>query len=1008
VSGAHDLVPDEPQRPAAADAHDSRLDTRVNPRSADPDGDEDGDGDGDDPALPDEHGERPQQSGSSTRVLHLRELGAEFPDHPRRAPARVGPYKIKRRLGRGGMGTVYLAEPAASCPVPMGRMVAIKILHRTDAEERRRFAREAAYLQSLRHPGIVRVLDVGEHLGLPFLVMQLIDGKRLDDLVLKAPLDQRVAAEMAVQALEALHVAHLAGILHRDIKPGNIMVDRTGTVRLLDFGLASHMHHESRLTGTGNVVGTPAYMSPEQASGDREGVSRRSDIYGMGACLYELVTAVQPYTADNSVAMLRRIIDDPLVEPSRLRPSLERDLETVILVAMAKDPRDRYGSAEAMASDLRLFLQGKRIKARRLARSKLVMRATWRHRSTISTLALAAFLAFSALGVGIAHYLRVSREQADETPQQNHDVWKVLKRIDGPLEQAKEVHLAAYGPLGPDVQLATLPLLDGSARLSATVTLLETDAKIELFVNDRDVAQGYRLRLEGSELGDALVLMKDDRVLRRLALHRLHRDRPWRLSLEREDTGSGTVLTCRLNEEAPLTFRDLEPIEGTDACNTYIAYNPRQAAVRQVLLEHSTHTVANVLAAGIALQENGVYGKAITEFNSFLRDYPESPHAPEAQLRVAVCLESLKDYVHAKERFLDLANAGKQDREYRLTALFHAWSCCQSTNDYNTAESLFAQIRQEYNLPALVSSIPDDLLVQVLDTYFDRASTLSSTEPERAAGLYKTGIELAEYLNIAGKISQGRTGAGDILLGMGQLEEAKELYYAAAIDQSLSLDDRLKATLKVAEVERLLDHPDVSEGKYQSVLSSPLKGDPPQLARLYLGDLYLQQGERSRALELWKASPEAVSLPGEIMAHLVSGKGPLPTTSDPWYLNDVEYFTARLSLLSGQTAHYRDDLREVVRIGPAYDWPTPLAKHLLELPLPAAGPDAAPVPTSPAGVTAPTPATPSATPTSGVPIPAVPSVPAAISLPAVAPAAPPAAAATTSAGTTAPASAPTP
>jgi len=936
MSGAHDLVPEDPDEPAGSPLRDSRLDTRINPASG---ADDDGDGD-DGSILPDEGGEGPEQSASSTRVLHLREFGAEFPDHPRRAPARVGPYKIKRRLGRGGMGSVYLAEPAASCPVPMGRMVAIKILHRTDAEERRRFAREAAYLQSLRHPGIVRVLDVGEHLGLPFLVMQLIDGKRLDDLVLKAPLDQRVAAEMAVQALEALHVAHLAGILHRDIKPGNIMVDRTGTVRLLDFGLASHMHHESRLTGTGNVVGTPAYMSPEQASGDREGVSRRSDIYGMGACLYELVTAVQPYSADNSVAMLRRIIDDPLVEPSRLRPNLERDLETVILVAMAKDPRDRYGSAEAMASDLRLFLQGKRIKARRLARTKLLMRATWRHRSTISALTLAAFLTFSAMGIAIAHYVRVNREHADATPQQNHDVWKVLKRIDGPLEQAKEVHLAAYGPLGPDVQLATLPLLDGSARLSATVTLLETDAKIELFVNDRDVAQGYRLRLEGSELGDALVLMKNDRVLRRLALHRLHRDRPWRLSLERAETGSGTVLTCRLNEEAPLTFRDLEPIEGTDACNTYITYDPRKAAVRQVLLEHSTHTVANVLAAGIALQENGVYGRAITEFNSFLRDYPESPHAPEAQLRVAVCLESQKDYVHAKERFLDLANAGKQDREYRLTALFHAWSCCQSTNDYDTAETLFAQIRQEYDLHALVSSIPDDLLVQVLDTYFDRASTLSSTAPERAAELYKTGIELAEYLNIAGKISQGRTGAGDVLLGMGQLEDAKKLYYAAAIDQSLSLDDRLKATLKTAEVERLLDHPDVAEAKYQSVLASPLKGDPPQLARLYLGDLYLQQGERARALELWKASPESTSLPGQIMARLVSGKGPLPSTSDPWYLNDVEYFTARLGLLTGQTAHYRDDLREAVRIGPAYDWPTPLAKHLLELPLPPTGPDA--------------------------------------------------------------------
>ena len=357
---------------------------------------------------------------------------------------------------------------------------------------------------------------------------------------------------------------------------------------------------------------------------------------------------------------------------------------------MAKEPKDRYASSEAMAADLRLFLQGKRIKARRVSSFRLGMRAAWRQRRTISALALSAFISLSAMGIGVAHYLRINRQvQIEHAPLPELNVWRRLKQIDGPVTAASDVHITPYEQLGSGVQLVTLPPTAGSVRLSATVTLAETVSQVELFINDRDVALGYRLKLEGTEVGDSLILMREDKILRRQPLRRLHRDQSWRLSLEREDTDSGTMLTCRLNDEKPLRFRDLEPIDGSTAANTYIAYNPKTADIRQVLLEHSTHPVGNVLDRGIVLQSNGYYDHAIGEFQTFLLDFADSPHAPEAKLRIAACLESQKDYVHAKDRFLELAQIPNLNREYKLTALFNAWSCALHIGDYDLAEKLF-------------------------------------------------------------------------------------------------------------------------------------------------------------------------------------------------------------------------------------------------------------------------------------------------------------------------------
>jgi hypothetical protein len=878
---------------------------------------------------------------SDTRVLHLREFGsvsgAPAPAaDAQRAPTRIGPYRILRQLGRGGMGTVFLAEPAASCPVPMGRLVALKILHRADPEERRRFEREAAYLQSLRHPGIVRVLDAGEHEGQPYLAMQLIEGKRLDDLVLKGPMPERQAADLVVQALEALHVAHLAGILHRDIKPGNIMLDRAGTVRILDFGLASQVDRESRLTRTGNVVGTPAYMSPEQASGQRDAVTRRSDVYSMGACLYELVTAFQPYTADNSVAVLRRIIDEPLAAPSQLRPGLSRDLETVILVSMAKDPRDRYPNAEAMAADLRRFLEGRTVRARRVSRLTLLSRSCWRHRRMIALGSLAGFLAVSSMILAVVHTMKMQARRAAEQLALEEQVkaseWTEVPTVRGAIERASMKLPVAT--LGKGVLVRPLtedhPVM-GPVRLRATVVFEAPEASVQLFIHDIDVGDGYGLRLDCAADGALMTLTRENRELKKRTLKLRHdHHEPWQIQIEYDNQ----CVSAWINEEPPLRCFELVPLDGPEYVNACVAFNPDAVVVRNLRLERRP-APANPLADADQARFSKRYTQAISAYRDFLKDNPDSPLARDARFRIALCRELAGNiagnHEAALQDFLTLAQDAKSDPQYTLQATFHAWRL--SLNDprhYDLADQLFERVRHDYELDALLSYIDDDTRKDLVQKYIDRGNTMGSIDPKRAQRLFATAAELATFLRMAQEVGLSRTREADMLVALGKYDEAQAILNTTMIDQQSQTEWRLKAYLKAAEVCRLRDDAQNAASDYLAVMKNAIgKDDLSQWARLWLGDLSLEEKDREHALALWRESPESQSLPGAIMARLVAGTGPMPETTDAFFANDIEYFIGRLALLAGDAKAYREALKNVVHMGPAYDWPTPLAVHLL-------------------------------------------------------------------------------
>ncbi|MBI4614068.1 MAG: protein kinase [Planctomycetes bacterium] len=278
-------------------------------------------------------------------------------------PRRIGGYEILEEIGRGGMGVVYRARHQA-----LGREVALKVLL-VEGEPRpsqvRRFAREGLSIARLDHPNIVRIYEWGRDGDIHFIAMPLVPGDALDDLIEKGTLSRTKAARLVESVARALHYAHEAGVVHRDLKPGNIRVDEEGNPVLLDFGLAQLVGEETdSLTRTGQALGTPYYMSPEQCRGEKESVDRRTDVYAAGVILYELLTGRRPFSGRDAVEIYRRIQEDDPIAPRSIDPRVPRALEAVCLKAMARRREDRYPAAADLADDLARHLKGDAVRAR--------------------------------------------------------------------------------------------------------------------------------------------------------------------------------------------------------------------------------------------------------------------------------------------------------------------------------------------------------------------------------------------------------------------------------------------------------------------------------------------------------------------------------------------------------------------------------------------------------------------------------------------------------------------
>lgn len=459
-------------------------------------------------------------AGSPLDVLQLAGLPfnptAESKQHGR--GQQLGDFRLLREIGRGGMGVVFEAEQ-----VSLHRRVALKVLRFTslsDAEAIDRFRREAETVAHLHHTNIVPIFYVGFEKGVHFFAMEFIQGRSLADVLGETaePIDPMTAMNWGVQVADALAHAHQRGVIHRDIKPSNLLLDDEGRIWLTDFGLAMRLDTVT-LSMTGTVIGTPRYMSPEQASASRHRLDHRTDLYSLGATLYELMTGRPVYLAETPQGVIDQILNQDPVPPRTLSPALSRDMETILLKCLAKQPEQRYGSAQSLADDCRAVLDGRPIKTRRanwIERSRQWARKH-RHALTLTARSVAATAALLFIVLLLVQSYRQSQlvpvSFATNTPPLaaviRDNTGTLVTRQTVPTQEAINITAGQY-----QVQIS------GESRLSETYgvnlargqsPMFDVNLDESLLMPPQEIQNSYKIVATGEH---SLIVMMDESGLR--------------------------------------------------------------------------------------------------------------------------------------------------------------------------------------------------------------------------------------------------------------------------------------------------------------------------------------------------------------------------------------------------------------------------------------------------------------------------------------------------------------
>jgi serine/threonine protein kinase/tetratricopeptide (TPR) repeat protein len=406
---------------------------------------------------------------------------------------KVGDYEIERELGRGGMGVVYKAHHRQ-----LRRDVALKMIlagKHAGSDQLERFLTEARSVAQLQHPNIVQIFDIGEQDGLPYFSLEFVDGKSLAQVINKQPQDPQQAARIIEILGRAMQYAHDHRVLHRDLKPANVLLTHDSVPKISDFGLAKKVEdEETASTQTGTVMGTPSYMSPEQAMGLTHDVGPAADQYSLGAMLYEMLTGRPPFLAAKPVETILQVIHDEPVRPQQLQPGTPADIETICLKALQKDVSKRYGSCNELADDLRRFLNGEPILARPV--SQLERAARWCRRNPWIAIPSSLAIVFLVLAsiVSTWSYFTVKSQnvaikiESDNAKRQEAHA-KVQEgiakeRAEAATKQAKLVIDTVQVMLSEfDTKLSSLPA-SSETRLSLLETIVKVWDQIDKSVRD--------------------------------------------------------------------------------------------------------------------------------------------------------------------------------------------------------------------------------------------------------------------------------------------------------------------------------------------------------------------------------------------------------------------------------------------------------------------------------------------------------------------------------------------
>lgn len=401
----------------------------------------------------------PRPLGDSDVVLAETMQPSKEPFGPQRRISEIPGYEILGELGRGGMGVVLKAHQIA-----LDRIVAIKTISAAaqfDPESRSRFRSEAEAVAQLNHPYIAQIHEVDEYNDAPYLVMEFVDGGSLAEQTKEHSPSPTEAARLVERVARAVAFAHQRGVIHRDLKPANVLLTPDGTPKITDFGLAKRLDRDSAQTRTGSVMGTPNYMAPEQAEGRTQTIGPLSDVYGLGAVLYDVLSGRPPFRGDTPVDTVRQVVETEPVRPRLLNPKVPRDLETICLKCLEKNPSQRYVTADSLADDLQRYLAGEPIEARPISATGRAWR--WcRRKPWIASLSAASVVLFLiALAASTLGYLStsaaLSNSRAAEAKAKKSEESAKRSYLDA-LDAVNEFYGLVGGEMLLQTQRDTIPL----------------------------------------------------------------------------------------------------------------------------------------------------------------------------------------------------------------------------------------------------------------------------------------------------------------------------------------------------------------------------------------------------------------------------------------------------------------------------------------------------------------------------------------------------------------------
>jgi serine/threonine protein kinase len=501
--------------------------------------------------------------------------GESAPPPPTTSVRSLGEYEILDEVSRGAMGVVYKARHRT-----LGRVVALKVLiagEHASPGQVVRFEKEARAAARLRHPNIVPIYEIGVEGGKRFFTMDFIEGTPLDVVIRRNELQPRQALEIAAAVADALAFAHAQDVIHRDIKPSNIMIDRAGHPQIMDFGLAKQLDSDTKFTKTGTTIGTPSYMSPEQARGENERVDHRSDVYSLGAVTYELLTGRPPFTGETMMNIVMKVIHDEPTPPRRLNPKLHRDIQTIVLKAMEKDPDRRYQSMAALADDIRRYVAGEMITARPAGPLRRAAKLVSKYRTSIIVGLVIAGLASTGFAAFYVWSLERQREAQERARQNRLKLLLSLKDREPKLvtKFRDDFSQPSLNPvwkpsgkewavredrLAVEATKATHVLLDreykGKVVLEFTAVARSPEARFDCFLGGPYRRAAYTVRF-GSWDGHNLTLLRRGKPLAQIRCEApIRPDVPYRFRIDARNTS----LLCRVEApEGPVELRYDDP-----------------------------------------------------------------------------------------------------------------------------------------------------------------------------------------------------------------------------------------------------------------------------------------------------------------------------------------------------------------------------------------------------------------------------------------------------------------